>query len=180
MAKFVSPNQLGRFFTKISTIFALKNHTHAKSQITDMPTKLSQFVNDSGYKTTDNNTTYFLRKSSNTITLEGSDGRNSTVDITPNIGFIGTRQITFSNTSGTVGNVVFYGDYTSDEYTVSLTIPSTTTKQQMQAIASAMPIIDRVFAQGGYTYVSVTLLSDAPASCGITLDINLYRTGVSR
>lgn len=30
---------------------ATKNHTHTKSQITDMPTKLSQFTNDSGFIT---------------------------------------------------------------------------------------------------------------------------------
>ena len=31
--------------------FAPSTHTHTKSQITDMPTKLSQFTNDSGYLT---------------------------------------------------------------------------------------------------------------------------------
>ena len=79
MAKFVTTSGLARFYTKISSLFALKSHTHTKSQITDMPTRLSQFVNDSGFKTTDNNTTYTLTKSGNNITLRGSDGTSNTV-----------------------------------------------------------------------------------------------------
>ena len=71
MAKFVSPNQLGRFFTKISTLFALKSHTHTKSQINDMPTKLSQFANDVGFKTTD--TTYGLATTNTNGLMSYSD-----------------------------------------------------------------------------------------------------------
>ena len=44
-----------------------------------VPTKTSQLTNDSGYKTTDNNTTYSLSKSGSTITLTGSDGKTSSV-----------------------------------------------------------------------------------------------------
>lgn len=44
-----------------------------------VPTKVSQLTNDSGYKTTDNNTTYSISKSGSTITLTGSDGSTSTV-----------------------------------------------------------------------------------------------------
>ena len=44
-----------------------------------VPTKVSELTNDSGYKTTDNNTTYTLEKNENTITLTGSDGSKSNV-----------------------------------------------------------------------------------------------------
>lgn len=58
------------------------SHTHTKSQITDfptIPTKTSQLTNDSGFKTTDSNTTYSLSKSGSTITLTGSDGSKTSV-----------------------------------------------------------------------------------------------------
>ena len=44
-----------------------------------VPTKVSELTNDSGYKTTDNNTTYSLSKSGSTITLTGSDGSKTFV-----------------------------------------------------------------------------------------------------
>ena len=44
-----------------------------------VPTKISELTNDSGYKTTDNNTTYTLSKSGSTITLSGSDGTSTSV-----------------------------------------------------------------------------------------------------
>ena len=45
-----------------------------------IPTKTSQLTNDSGFKTTDNNTTYELVKNGNIIALEGSDGSYSEVE----------------------------------------------------------------------------------------------------
>lgn len=44
-----------------------------------VPTKVSELTNDSGFKTTDNNTTYSLSKSGSTITLTGSDGSTTSV-----------------------------------------------------------------------------------------------------
>lgn len=44
-----------------------------------IPTKTSQLTNDSGFKTTDNNTTYSLSKSGSTITLTSSDGSSTSV-----------------------------------------------------------------------------------------------------
>ena len=44
-----------------------------------VPTKVSQLTNDSGFNTTDNNTTYSLTKSGSTITLTGSDGSTTSV-----------------------------------------------------------------------------------------------------
>lgn len=68
--------------SKHASDFAAASHTHTKSQITDfptIPTKTSQLTNDSGFKTTDNNTTYSLSKSGTTITLTGSDGSKTSV-----------------------------------------------------------------------------------------------------
>lgn len=45
----------------------------------EIPTKTSQLTNDSGFLTTDNNTTYTLTKSGATITLNGSDGSTTSV-----------------------------------------------------------------------------------------------------
>ena len=45
-----------------------------------VPTKTSELTNDSGYKTTDTNTTYTLSKSGSTITLKGSDGSETSVE----------------------------------------------------------------------------------------------------
>lgn len=50
-----------------------------KADTDDIPTKTSQLVNDSGFKTTDNNTTYALSKSGSVIKLTGSDGSETTV-----------------------------------------------------------------------------------------------------
>lgn len=57
----------------INTALAGKANTSA------IPTKTSQLTNDSGFKTTDTNTTYSISKSGSTITLTGSDGKTSTV-----------------------------------------------------------------------------------------------------
>lgn len=57
-------------------------HTHSYNDLGDkptIPTKTSQLTNDSGYKTTDNNTTYTLTKSGSTVTLTGSDGSTTSV-----------------------------------------------------------------------------------------------------
>lgn len=70
MAKYVSVDKLLYFKQKLDSLFALK---------TEIPTKTSQLTNDSGFKTTDNNTTYTLSKSGSTITLTGSDGKTTSV-----------------------------------------------------------------------------------------------------
>ena len=80
--KYQGSTVLTQLITLVKTALKGKSdtsHKHTKSQITDMPTRLSQFVNDSGFKTTDNNTTYTLTKSGNNITLRGSDGTSNTV-----------------------------------------------------------------------------------------------------
>lgn len=57
--KFLDKTGLSTFLAKLKTIFASKTHSHTKSQISDfpvIPTKTSQLANDSGFKTTDNDT----------------------------------------------------------------------------------------------------------------------------
>lgn len=58
---------------------ALEASIGNKADKSAIPTKVSQLTNDSGYKTTDTNTTYTISKSGSTITLTGSDGKTSTV-----------------------------------------------------------------------------------------------------
>ena len=63
--------------TNVAT-FTANSANNATANIT-VPTKVSELTNDSGFKTTDNNTTYTLTKSGSTITLTGSDGKTSSV-----------------------------------------------------------------------------------------------------
>lgn len=80
--KFLGSAGLARFLEKLYGVFSEVGHTHSKKDITDfptIPTKTSELTNDSGFKTTDNNTTYTLTKDGCTITLSGSDGSNVSV-----------------------------------------------------------------------------------------------------
>ena len=83
------------FKTKLQDVVD-KSHSHAnvvesvkvndtevsitnKSVNITVPTKTSDLTNDSGYRTTDDNTTYSLSKNGSTITLTGSDGSTTSV-----------------------------------------------------------------------------------------------------
>lgn len=46
-----------------------------------IPTKTSDLTNDSGFVTTDTNTTYMISRSNNVITLTDSDGQSSTITL---------------------------------------------------------------------------------------------------
>lgn len=46
-----------------------------------VPTKVSDLTNDSGYVTTDTNTTYTISRFNNVITLSGSNGSTSTITL---------------------------------------------------------------------------------------------------
>jgi len=63
----------------MEVVEALEASIGNKADKSAIPTKTSQLTNDSGFKTTDNNTTYTISKSGSTITLTGSDGKTSTV-----------------------------------------------------------------------------------------------------
>lgn len=68
---YLSKEGLKHFFADLKNYFALK---------TEIPKKISDLENDSGFKTTDNNTTYTLAKTGTTITLTGSDGKTTSVE----------------------------------------------------------------------------------------------------
>ena len=103
---------------KHASDFAASSHTHTKSQITDfptIPTKTSQLTNDSGFKTTDNNTTYSLSKAGSTITLTGSDGKTTSVTDSD------TTYTLPAATSSTLGGVKIGSNITNSSGTISLT-----------------------------------------------------------
>ena len=80
---YMGKNSLAHLIEKIYGVFAQIGHSHSKSDIRDfpeIPTKTSDLVNDSGFKTTDNNTTYTLTKDGETIVLTGSDGSAMSVE----------------------------------------------------------------------------------------------------
>lgn len=86
-----------------------------------IPTKTSQLTNDSGFKTTDNNTTYSLSKSGSTITLTGSDGSTTSV-IDSNDNTVYTHPTytartgkPVSNQTPTFGGTATVSQITSDE-----------------------------------------------------------------
>lgn len=75
-------NHDDRYFTESeinATVSSLNASIAAKADPADIPTKTSQLVNDSGFKTVDTNTTYALSKNGSTITLTGSDGSSTSV-----------------------------------------------------------------------------------------------------
>ena len=78
--------------TKMVTSGGVYTALSTKAEVSAIPTKTSQLTNDSGFKTTDNNTTYSLSKSGSTITLTGSDGSTTSVtdsNTTYNLGSFG-------------------------------------------------------------------------------------------
>ena len=68
---------LETFFTYLKSLFATQSTVEQVRET--IPTKTSQLTNDSGFKTTDNNTTYALSKDGDNIILTGSDGSTTTV-----------------------------------------------------------------------------------------------------
>lgn len=73
---------LSRLIENIFNTFSKIGHTHTVSQITNfpkIPTKTSELTNDSGFKTTDNNTTYSISKSGSSVVLTGSDKSSTSV-----------------------------------------------------------------------------------------------------
>ena len=106
--KYVGLATLTRLVENIKTNFASKSHTHTKSEITDfptIPTKTSELKNDSGFKTTDNNTTYDLAASVNSANGDvklnlTAGGTGSGTDAVSIVG-TGSTKVT-TNVSGVV------------------------------------------------------------------------------
>lgn len=80
-----------------------------------IPTKTSQLTNDSGFKTTDNNTTYTLTKSGTEIVLTGSDG--SKTSVTDSVGESGEE---YGAAGEGLGLVKSGGDVEIDEGIISV------------------------------------------------------------
>lgn len=81
--EYLDKNGLAKFLAKLFETFSKVGHTHFKADIKDfptIPTNVSQLINDSGYKTSDNNTTYTLTKNGAAIILSGSDGSSMSVE----------------------------------------------------------------------------------------------------
>ena len=79
-----------------------------------VPTKTSELTNDSGFKTTDNDTTYSLSKSGSTITLTGSDGSTTSVtddNTTYTPQSLGNGYGTCSTSASTTAKVVTLSNY---------------------------------------------------------------------
>ena len=66
-------------YATTAQLSSVETAVSGKADASAIPTKTSQLTNDSGFKTTDNNTTYTLSKSGSTITLAGSDGSSTSV-----------------------------------------------------------------------------------------------------
>jgi hypothetical protein len=98
-----------------------------------IPTNTSQLKNDSGFKTTDNNTTYSLSKSGSTIILTGSDGSTSSVTDSNSTGYLPTTggtitgKTTIDTTSSTdmtnpAVNILHTGPNTGSDYAELMTL----------------------------------------------------------
>ena len=113
-----------------------KSHTHTKSQITDMPTKLSQFINDSGFITSadvdgSQNHVHANKAVLDKITQHSLDSWNSKFDKTGGVVTgkalfkQGTGVIKLSGGSGTAGfmhiaQIKISGNYQNQPITFSI------------------------------------------------------------
>lgn len=123
----------------------------SKSIDITIPTKTSQLINDNGYKTTDNNTTYSLNKSGTTITLTGSDG--STSSVTDSTGSNGSSvSFTRSLNSGTKLGTITIDGTSVDMYAPTNTDTHYTTGLKVGASATATA---NATATNGNVYLNV-------------------------
>ncbi|MGN0149018.1 MAG: hypothetical protein ACI4C7_02045, partial [Clostridia bacterium] len=70
--------KIAKWFADLKTVAFTGSYTDLSNKPT-IPSKTSQLTNDSGFKTTDSNTTYQLTKTGSTIKLTGSDGSETSV-----------------------------------------------------------------------------------------------------
>lgn len=129
--------------------FSPSAHTHAKSQITDMPTKLSQFTNDSGYLTsvdvdTSQNHTHANKSVLDTISQTLIDKWNTDNDI----------KVTQTNTTGSADYRLVLSGNAND------TTETNTARKSVNFTGN--PATGEFYAKG-YRRIDIT---------GQTLDIN--------
>ena len=88
-----------------------------------IPTRTSELTNDSGFKTSDNNTTYTISKFGNRITLQGSDGTST---------YVTDSDTTYTTATTTSNGLMSYSDKLKldniDSYANNYIHPSYTSK----------------------------------------------------
>lgn len=96
--------------------FTANSNTNKTANIT-VPTKTSELNNDSGFITTDEDTTYSLSETDGVVTLTGSDGSTSTVNTVTDVEVNGSSVVTDGVASVTVPTAT--SDLTNDSNFVS-------------------------------------------------------------
>lgn len=96
--------------------FTANSSTNKTANIT-VPTKTSELTNDSGFITTDEDTTYSLSETDGVVTLTGSDGSTSTVNTVTDVEVNGSSVVTDGVASVTVPTAT--SDLTNDSNFVS-------------------------------------------------------------
>ena len=125
-----------------------------------IPTKTSQLTNDSGFKTTDNNTTYSLSKSGSTITLTGSDGSTTSVTDSNTTYSTATQSANGlmsaddkAKLDGLSKITVEHFDATTDEWS-HVSLFATGGKIPIAAVFSYNTVMYSIFVYNGYYYIS--------------------------
>lgn len=142
-----------------------------------VPTKVSELTNDSGFKTTDNNTTYSLSKSGSTITLTGSDGSSTSVtdsNTTYGVASSSTLGLVKSGTDITVdsnGNVSVNNN--SHSHTVSNISDLTATASELNVLDGITVTTEELNYVDGVTSNIQTQLNSKSAN-GHTHDDRYY------
>ena len=99
-------NEIKTYVSRITTEKADKTHKHTKSEITDfptIPTKTSDLVNDSGFATANDNTSYDFSASTNSINGNVNLKLNGSDDTTDSVVIMGTGGTTVTTDSyGTI------------------------------------------------------------------------------
>lgn len=137
---------------------------------TDIPTKVSQLTNDSGYKTTDNNTTYSLSKSGSTITLTGSDGSTTSVtdsNTTYNLSSFGVTATAaeLNYVDGVTSNIQTQLNNKANSSTVSSHTSNTSNPHSVTA--TQVGAYTKVEVDNKISNIKVDVTSDVPMHFGI-------------
>lgn len=119
----ITPSSIGAAASSSLGAVAFSNSYEDLDDTPTVPTKTSQLTNDSGFKTTDTNTTYVISKSGSKLLLTagGSGGENSEVDL-PSFTDTGATSVEVIGS----GNVVIDASYDSSTRKITLSKGSTT------------------------------------------------------
>lgn len=119
----ITPSSIGAAASSSLGAVAFSNSYEDLDDTPTVPTKTSQLTNDSGFKTTDTNTTYVISKSGSKLLLTagGSGGENSEVDL-PSFTDTGATSVEVIGS----GNVIIDASYDSSTRKITLSKGSTT------------------------------------------------------